>query len=389
MDRRCWILLLGFAAAAAQAGEPGDAPPAVPAAPGDSAKHKDFEYTTLGGTGYIEHVAFLGADEGLDGPGREAMHRGIFSVTGDTAGNMYFYETGSNCIRALRKRDGRLFTLSGTRYIDSGMPGKSGLADGLKLYHDCFITMPSLAAVGNPLDGDGSLYVTDDTGAVLRLWREKGVWRYELVAGTGKNKPADGAVATDVGFSRSALVATEKGEIGLIAGSPKSAALYWLRDGKLAAAYDHAFVEKELGKTFYCRGVDAKGNFVGASGGEYNAAEECIAVVSPDGKKVTKVPTPYKPQWTICPDAKQERWFFRACDDYSIQYTSPAGQAYTYARDGTWQPMEKKKGNQGRTEALNWSRGITLPDGRYAGWNGHSCSPVFAITWLGGGGENK
>lgn len=377
MKRLWWIFLLGLGTA--WASEP--AAPA-PAPPSDPAKHKDFEYTTLGATAYIEHAAFLGAFDGMDGPGREAMHRGIFCVTGDTAGNLYFYETSSNCIRAQRKRDGRVFTLSGTRYICSGLPGKSGPADTLKLYHECFITMPSLAAVGNPLEADGSLYACDDSGAVVRLWRESGLWRYERVAGLGKNKPADGAVAMEVGFTRSALLATEKGEIGLIAGTSSSAALYWLRDRKLVAAYDHAFVETELGNTFYCRGIDAKGNFVGAAGGEYNKAEACIAVVSPDGKTVKRVPTPYAPQWTLSPDAKQERWFFRACDDYTIQYTSPAGQAFTYNRDGSWQPLGARKGNQGKNEGLNWSRGTTLPDGRYAGWSAHNCSPVFTVTWL-------
>ncbi|MBA4388116.1 MAG: hypothetical protein C0404_09055 [Verrucomicrobia bacterium] len=379
------FLVTGLANAGESSKDKADGKIALP----DAAKagHRDFEHTTLGGSVHIEHAAFLGAVDSLDGPAREAMHRGIFAVTGDGAGNLYFYEHSSNCIRALRKRDGRIFTLSGNRYIASGRPGKGGMADSLKLFHECFITMPSMAAVGNPLEGDGSLYVTDDSCAVVRLWRDKGVWRYELAAGLGKGKPADGAMATEIGFSRSALVATEKGEIGLIAGTQKSAALYWLRGGKLHAAYDHAAVEKELGTTFYCRGIDVNGSFAGAAGGEYTGAQNCIAVVSPDGKRVRKVPTPYAPQWTICADAKSERWFFRACDDYSIQYADSAGGCFRLLRDGTWKPLTGKVGNRGSNEGLNWSRGITLPDGRYAGWSGHGCSPVFTATWLDKGGK--
>lgn len=348
------------------------------------AEHKDFEYTTLQNTVRIDHLAFSGASEHLDGPCREAMHRGLWAVTCDTAGNFYFYEIVSNCIRALRKRDGRMFTITGTRYISSGTPGRGGPADQLNLYHECFIAMPAMAAAGNPLEGTGSLYATDGSGGVVRLWKEKGVWQYERVVGIGKDKPAPGASAISVTSARITLVATPNGDIGLILGSPRTSALYWLRDGKLVPAYDHQTVEKKLGTTFYCRGIDGMGNFVGSAGGEYNAAESCIVVVSPDGKNVRKVPTPYPPQWTICPDAKRERWFFRATDDYTIQYVDSDGKAFRLLRDGTWKLLPSKCERGGEKDALNWSRGITLPDGRYAGWNGRGGSPVFVATWLEG-----
>jgi hypothetical protein len=335
-------------------------------------------------------MVFSGAYGSLDGPAREGMNREISFASGDHFGNLYIYDMDGNAIRAVRKRDGRLMTLTGNRYLTFGTPGKEGPAEQLRLAYDGFIAMPSIAAVGNPLDGEGSLYVSDDSGTVVRLWRRKdkdGQWWYERVAGLGKGKPANGATATEVGFARSALVGSEKGEIGLILGSNKSAALYWLKDGKLVSAYDHAFVEKELGTTFYCRGIDAKGNFVGAAGGEYNLAQPYIAVVSPDGKTVKKVPTPYPPQWTICPDAKFERWFFRACDDYCIQYADATGKVFRYLRDGSWLPLTSSKGNRGTDVGLNWSRGNTLPDGRYAGWSTGGNAPVFAATWLDEGGK--
>ncbi len=289
-------------------------------------------------------------------------------------------------VRAVRARDRRLFTLAGGRYHNMGTPtAKEGPADQLRLFCACFIAMPGLAAVGNPMDGDGSLYVVDDTNVLVRLWRNKekgGIWWYECIAGLGKTPAANGASAAETRLSSAQVVSTPGGEVGLITGSSRSAALYWLREGKLVAAYDQAFVEKQAGATFYCRGVDVEGNFVGSTGA-YTQAKPFLIVVSADGKSVKKLPTPYPPQWTVCADQKKPgRYFFRACDDYTIQYVDMAGRACRLLRNGSWKPLNENIGNRGFREGLNWSRGNTLPDGRYLGYSTSAASHVFAMAFL-------
>ena len=351
--------------------------------------HKDFEYTTVGGI-FIEHVAFSGNYGHLDGPARGGTIRTIWGLDCDAAGNVYVFDPVAAAVRAVRKRDKRIFTLSGNRYTTYGSPQKQGPAHTLRLGgsdQQLGIAMTHFVAVGDPMDGDGSLYVSDhDGGVVVRLYRNKekeNAWWYELVAGLGKQKPAPGLAGTDVKLLIPRVAISPEGRVGFAAGR-KSAQFFWLENGKLVPAYDNAYIEGKVGDTFQCHGIDAEGNFVGTTG-EYNKAKPFIVVVSKDGKTVRKITPSYPPMWALRPDRKKPgRWFFRSCDDYKIQYVNPESKSFRLMRGGTWAPLTDKKGNTGANVALNYAWGNAMADGRYAGCS-RGNSPLFAITFLDGG----
>jgi len=364
----------------------GEPPPLPAEAPPAKTGHKDFEHTTLGGKALIEHAAFSGSFGQLDGPASEGSVGAVAGVDSDTAGNLYIYDMKACAIRAVRRRDGRLFTITGNRDMTFGSPvAKTGPADELRLVQNAFIDMPTLAAVGNPLEGDGSLYFGDNwAGVVVRLWRKDGVWQYEVAGGNGKTKPAAGVRLVDASLTKAGVVATLDGRLGVLAGGKSSRHFYWVEDGVLQPAYDQAAVIAKS-KGFYCHGIDGKGNFAGLQSAY--TGESHFWVVSADGAKVSKIVTPYVPKWIVMPDRKYERWFFRGMDDYGIQCMYPDGTPARFGPDGVWRFKSvghRGAGNEGgkAAKSLNWSRGNSLLDGRFAGWANQAGAPVFTATWL-------
>ena len=348
--------------------------------------HKDFHYTTLGGNAFISHAAFSGSYGHLDGPAAEGAVQAVTGVDADTDGNLYMYDMKACAIRAVRKRDGRLFTITGNRDLTFGHPiAKSGPADRLRLAQNAFIDMPTIAAVGNPLEKDGSLYFGDNwANIIIRLWRKDGVWQYEVVAGGGKAEPGPGVALSDLRTYHAGVVATRDGRLGVMAGGKSDRHFYWVKDGKLEPAYDRAAViAKSSG--FYCHGIDGKGNFVGLQSAY--TGEKHFWVVSADGRDVKKIDTPYVPKWIVTPDRARERWFFRGMDDYGIQCMYPDGTPARFGPDGKWRTKgvgHRKEGwGEGeKATSLNWSRANSLLDGRYAGWANQSGAPVFVLKWI-------
>lgn len=355
--------------------------------------HKDYERTTLNKTFQIEWAAFTGVVEWLDGPAREGMGRqmGGSSLQGclrgmqsDKAGNLYMCDMTSGMIRALRKRDGMLLTLSGNGHITAGRPPeKEGPA-----YRLCLDQLVYIAAVGEPLEGKGSLYLATE-GQVLRLFRDEargGRWWYERAAGGGKtNITAPGEyAATDVRLSEPRVLATEDGRIGVMRPHDKGQLLFWLKDGKLIPAYDENLIAASApGGKFFCYGIDGKGNFVGSNHGWGDGATH-VVVVAPDGKTVKAHRMPFPVSWGVYPDCKRENWFVKGGDHYTITRVTPDGTTATLKADGSWH--EHKPGGGGRAynirDGVQWMWCQPLQDGRMVGWNSHGCLPLFLGAWL-------
>lgn len=372
------MLLCGLALLGATAAEAADPP---------RSGHKDFEYTTLGNTFRIEWAAFTGVVEWLDGPAREGMGRQmggsgiqgcLMGMESDGTGNVYMCDMTSGMIRVLRKRDGMLLTISGNGHITCDRtPGAEGPAYRLSLDQSVF-----LAAVGEPLEGKGGLFVATQN-RVLRLFRNPkrdGRWWYETVAGGGKTTiteakeyPALGANLREV-----RVVTTADGKVGVIrmvgGGSAKRNILFWLRDGTLVPAYDEA----ALGLQFDCYGIDGAGNFVGIGAGG-------VVAVAPGGKTVKhKVPVPFALAWGVYPDRKREQWFVKGMDHYTITRVTPDGKVATLLMDGSWHEHKSGMGSRGYNVSggLGWMWCLPLQDGRIIGWNSHGCLPNFVGTWL-------
>ena len=386
------LVLAGAIAAgvAVISGGGGDAP--LPAEKLRETGHKDFEHTTLGGGKFfIEWAAFSGVIEHLDGPGRGGMAHKLagsstqgcnHGVDSDQVGNLYFSDMLSGALRALRWRDRRLMTLAGNGHIAPGVPGEKGPARTLRLDQDV-----RLAAVGDPLEGDGKLYLSSGE-RVIRLFRnakEDGAWWYEKVAGGGAKKMMEvgpeGVPAAEATFYDGRVLGTRDGKVGVlsIVGPKGQHALFWMRDGKLMPAYDFAALDKKLGGRFSCQGVDGAGSIIGLAKGE-------IVALTPDGKTVKhRVKEPWPLPWGVYPDSKRERWFIKTMDDYVITRVRPDGSVATLSDDGSWRKpkgaIKKSKRDQLGGWALNWSFGRPLLDGRYAGWSCIGCPPLFVGTF--------
>lgn len=371
----------------------------LPAAAGlPQSAPKDFESTTLGDTAFIEWAAFSGVKEHLDGPAREGMIRRIGGaglqgcnngVNSDSAGNLYICDMESGAIRALRWRDRMLLTLSGNGLITAGgAPGKEGPAHRLRINQDI-----TFAPVGEDvLEGKGSLYFITN-GFVLRLFlndAKGGVWWYERVAGGGKRAPGDGVDALEAGIpggmSGSRIIPTAKGDVGIIlptgGGAIGHKVLYWLKNGKLSAAYDDTTASKAAGGVFDCYGVDGRGNIVGTNGkaGRYTK----IVVLDPGGKNARSFDAPGGCSWGVFPDSKREWWFFKGGDDYTINRIKPDRTWGVLRIDGSWKTegAEHRSAVQPPKDVVGWAFGTPLLDGRYAGWNPHGAPPLFVATWL-------
>ncbi|MBA4388115.1 MAG: hypothetical protein C0404_09050 [Verrucomicrobia bacterium] len=334
----------------------------------------------------VEHVAFSGSYEQLDGPARQGMVRDMWGASTDTNGNAYVFDHVSSCIRAIRKSDGRLMTLTGNGHVTFGNAGASGPAYTMRMGSEedgIGICMNEIAAVGDPLSGAGSLYVSDaDGGVIVRLYRNAAAgdeWWYERIAGLGTQSPAPGIAATNTILSIPRVATTPDGRVGFASGR-NNAPFYWIENGVLVAAYNHTWVTNQIGFPFQCHGIDGQTNFVGTTG-EYNAAEKFIIVVSADGTRVARIPIAYEPQWTLRPDRRRTRWFFRRTDDYSIQYVDPNGDCFLLQSNGCWTPFtsDSEKGSIGGH--LAWSRGNTGMDGRYLGWTTADATPLFAASF--------
>ncbi len=375
------VLAAGVAAGVAVISGRSGAP--LPAEAPPKTGHKDFSHTTLGGGKvFIEWAGLSGVVEHLDGPAREAMARGIGgngtqgcnqAVASDLEGNIYFLDFISGSIRALRWRDRRMITLSGNGHITAGMPGMKGLARDL-----CLGQWVYVAAVGKPLDGDGSVYVSSHR-VVARLFRKDGVWQYERVAGGGKTRMervGDGGVAALEGYLRPRVIATKAGQVGVLTPiGPKSReGLFWLRGGRLEPACNFKTVDATVGSVFNWYGVDGAGSFVGFGKGG-------IVAVAPDGKAVRhRAKPPWKLPWGVHPDPQRERWFVKGMDDYVITRVLPDGSAGTLSPEGTWRPSSEVQHNTSKG-GLGWAFGSPLLDGRYAGWNPHGGLPFFVGTF--------
>ncbi len=356
----------------------GGAPLPAEAPPTPKKGHKDWEYTTIGKV-FVEHVAFSGSSGHLDGPAREGMSRTTPVVEADAAGNLYLVDIKAHAIRAVRKRGGRLFTLSGNGHITFGSPLAEGPAEHLRIGTLAASSRPYLATVGNPLEGEGSLYYAAADGqVVVRLFRNKakgGRWWYERVAGLGSKKVGPGVPAAETKVRKPIVLATPDGKIGLSVVTGKDRrTLYWIRNGKLASAYD----EGRVGE-FACYGVDGAGNFVGTGGGG-------LKFVSPDGK-VTKAALPWPVSWGIQPDRGRAGCFIKGMDDYVLTRVLPGGDFGTLSRAGTWRKCSggsRPYRAAAKEWALNWAFGNPMSDGRYAASDGRN-GPVFTATFPKGG----
>ena len=103
----------------------------------------------------------------------------------DADGNLYMADVETGSIRALRKRDNMLLTLSGNGHVSAGRaPLREGPSYELNLDEGV-----SIAATGRPLDGEGSLYLATAGRIRPDCYRNKergGLWWYRTVAGGGK-----------------------------------------------------------------------------------------------------------------------------------------------------------------------------------------------------------
>lgn len=353
---------------------------------------KAYESTTLANTFNIEWACFTGVIEHLDGPAREAMGRqmGGSSTQGclrgmqsDDAGNLYLCDMTGGILRAVRKRDGMMLTISGNGHINAGrLVEKEGPAYRLGLDQMVYI-----AAVGDPLEGKDSLYLATG-GYVLRLYRneaQENRWWFEQLAGGG-DKPITGpdeVGAFDVSLREARLLATPEGKIGVIrvvgGGESKRSIMFWLQDGKLIPAYDEAAIQKTVGQPFSCYGIDGVGNIVGSCG------NNCVVAVAPDGKTIKhQVKLPFWIGWGVYPDRKREVWFVKGMDHYTITKVTPDGKSETLKMDGTWETHKEGMGSRGYNiaEGVQWMWCLPLQDGRMIGWNSHGCYPLFVGTWL-------
>lgn len=364
------------------------APPEQTRAAGDG-----FSQTTLGDTLAVEWAAFTGVVEWLDGPSREGMGRqmGGSSVQGclrgmgsDDAGNIFMCDMTSSMIRALRKRDGRLLTISGNGHMTAGrVPQDSGPTYRLGLDQLVYID-----ATGDALEGDGQLYIATQ-GRVLRLFRNQekgGLWWYQRIAGGGKQTIDQPGTydALSVSLREPRVIVSAEGKVALMrrigGGVAARTMLFWLADGKLTTAYDEAAIQKQLnGRYFSCYGIDGAGSFAGYAG-------DSVVVVAADGKSVIHdMMVPVRLPWGVYPDRQRSWWFVKGMDHYSITRVNSQGNLATLLRDGSWAPHDAGGGNRAyniRSEMLGWMWGLPLRDGRYIGWNSHGCLPLFVGTWL-------
>lgn len=362
---------------------------------------QDWKSTSFGETMFVEWACFNGVVEWLDGPGREGMGRqmggasttgGLHGMESDAAGNLFMCDMMTGMLRAWRRSDGRLLTLSGNGHMSAGRPPeRQGPAYRLNLG-----STVNMAVVGTPLDGQGSVYLSNGyDGILLRLFRngqQDGIWWYEQVAGGGLKPHAHGVDALEARLGSNVRpVATPRGEIGF---TTSSGMFYWLKERRLVQGYDKAKVTADLGGLdFKILGIDGKNNFVGfcsdpavttLAGEEGGRRPNTVISISPEGNIVHKLVTPNTIPWGVYPDRRREQWYIHAMDESGIHRFLPNQRSELLLFDGTWWKHVPKSwgGNTRHPNEVAWFAALPLQDGRMVGWNTHGCRPVYIGTWL-------
>ncbi len=325
---------------------------------------------------FIEHAANLFVQEVLDGPANEAMVRNVWSADCDTAGNIYIYDATNCNLRAIRRSDKRMFTISGNGHVSYGGPLSEGPAHLLYLGSVATIELPRIQAVGNPLTGNGAVYVWDPQGWVfVKLYRKMdqgGVWWYKHIGGGGSASIADGATATAVSFYNARGQTLLDGRAIIM----KWGQYYTIEeDGKLKAMVRQSLLDSinPTANDRGCYGINGAGIFCVAS-------SSYLWFISPNGDSlVGKLSIPYALNWGAYPDKVRNRWYVRGMDDYSInRVEEPDANRFTMMSTGLWQQTNAKN----PSGAFGGERGMPMMDGRYATWSGHSGSPVFINYFL-------
>jgi hypothetical protein len=331
---------------------------------------------------FIEHAANLFVQEVLDGPANEAMVRNVWSVDCDTAGNIYIYDATNCNIRAIRRSDKRMFTISGNGHVSFGGPLAEGPAHMLYLGSVATIELPRLTAVGNPLSGNGALYVWDPQGWVfVKLYRkmtEDGIWWYEHIAGGGSASVADGVSAKTVSLYNAKGQALLDGRVVVM----KWGQFFTVEaDGKLKA-----MVRQSLLDSINSTAGDRTSYGINGAGIFCISASSYLWFISPNGDSLlSKMTTSYSLSWGAYPDKVRNRWYVRGMDDYSInRVEQPNANRFTMMTTGLWQQTNEKN----PSGAFGGERGMPMMDGRYATWSGHSGSPVFINYFLDEVGKN-
>lgn len=330
---------------------------------------------------FVEHAADVFVQEMLDGPAREAMVRNVWSVDCDTAGNLYLYDATTCNVRAIRRSDKRMFTLSGNGHVSFGGPLTTGPAHRLYLGSVAMIALPRLHAIGDPMTGNGSLYVWDSEGEVLvRLYRnpdQGGTWWYEHIAGGGSVSPADGVVARSISLYNGGAQAMSDGRVIVM----RSGQFFLVQsDGTLKSLVRQSLLDS-INPTANNRrsyGINGAGVFCITSGSGY--VSDAMWFISPDGDSLLQgINQVFALEWGVYPDRVRNRWYTRGMDDYSInRYEVPGPNRYTMMSNGLWEMSNAKN----PSTMYGGERGMPMMDGRYATWSGHSGSPVFINHFL-------
>jgi len=351
--------------------------------------YKPFVQTMLGTDMFIEYVALVGVHGMLDGPAKQAIGFNNWSVDADKAGNIYIYDKQLNAVRVIRKRDGRIFTITGNQRSSYGKAiVATGPSSRLRLGTDgsAGIEYQRMVALGNnPLEGDGSLYLSDPNSRVIvRIFRnpaEGNRFWYEVVSGLGSATVADGVDIASCKLSSPFVGVTVDGRLWCSPGEflNAPAEIYWMEEGKFRAAYDFSLTSglytSKKSRVYH---VDPLGRFL--ISGTYGCSEKFVTTVAADGKSFTMDTLPYPTQWTLYSDQKRpDIFFYRCTDDYSVnQYNRSTRTFGTITNSGTF--LLKTIPNTHPTGALGWMRGATTIDGRYVGWSNDG--PVFAMSFL-------
>jgi DNA-binding beta-propeller fold protein YncE len=206
---------------------------------------------------------------GDGGPALQARIRNVFSIVMDGAGNLYFSDSGNNCVRKVTARvvGGVAQPLDGTEIVTTvaGTPTVVGNSNGNGLATSATMNAPRGLAV----DASGALYIADTSNHNIRRVDANGT--ITTLTGTGAagyldgpaagakfNQPAGVAVDPATGevyvadLSNNRVRKISAGVVSTVAGTGNSSALGNLQEGGAATSANvHPFSVKFAGGILY------------------------------------------------------------------------------------------------------------------------------------------